>query len=271
MKRISFIKFLKACTVLISLTASNTAFASFDGFGKDIPLESAAKQIVPSGWMVDYGDNVDTTTPISWGAANDWQSALSNAVSKAGLNAQFGSNSVIIAKRSAAVGDRSHSASASPAPKPRKPAPVRSEAKPSPAPKQASHVTAPHVEGGGGGFTMRPYRGASEASSSTGGLATKGEDGFTPYSAPAATFSVAAGQMLRPVLAEWAMTAGWRLIWESEYDYRIEADASFGSDFVQSVSSLATAMTTARPAITVDFFNGNNVVVVSNKAADAVN
>lgn len=257
-----------------ALSASGNAFANFEGFGKDIPLSSAASQIVPGNYSVDYDNGVDSSVLVSWDSAKDWQTALRAAVAKKGLSAAIGSNAVIISKASAP-------SSPKPSTKPYSSSPdgKAQTNKPRPqAPKAAAPTTPVETPvTGGGGFSIRPYKanqGAVEQpaapASNDARLATKGD--FKPYApTQAVQYSVSSGQMLRGVLNEWATKSGWRLIWESEYDYLIEADASFNGDFIKATSSLRDAMAGARPVITIDFHSGNNVVVVSNKSADAVN
>ena len=244
----------------LAVLAAAPAFASFEGFGKDIPLSSAARQIVPEGWTVDYGDGVDSSASVSWSSAADWQSALRSAVSKRGYSAQFGANTVVISKASEPA-PRPYAAAASEKPQKKSPPPRRTA--PAPEPKADSN--------GGGGFQIRPYRGASGADEGN-RMAGKG-DGFADYNAAcsSAGFAVNPGQMLQPVLADWAACAGWTLVWNSEYDYRIEASASFSGEFIDASTSLVQAMSEARPTITVDFYKGNRVIVVSNKSADEAN
>ena len=273
--------FAGSVAILAALSFSGTAFASFEGFGTDIPLDRAAREIAPSEITIDYGEGVDKTATVSWSSASDWQSALRSAVGKRGYTASFGTNSVVISKGASATSasssrtysSASKSSSASSAPRASKPS---SPAKRAPAPRTDA-AEAPMQ--GGGGFTIRPYKGGKPVEDAKtdagkpadGRLATKGEN-FEPYKPAAASqFSVSAGQMLHPVLAEWASKSGWTVIWETEYDYRIEANASFNGNFVDAVTQIVTAMAEARPAITVDFYQGNNVAVVSNKSADATN
>lgn len=92
------IKALIGGIAIAALAASAPAFAAFEGFGKDIPLDSAARQIVPEGWAVDYGSGVDSKVTVSWSSSSDWQSALKSAVAKRGYTAQIGSNTVVISK-----------------------------------------------------------------------------------------------------------------------------------------------------------------------------
>lgn len=271
--------FARGVTLVAALSFSGTALAAFEGFGTDIPLDRAAREIVPSNITIDYGEGVDRNINVSWSSASDWQSALRSAVSKRGLTASFGTNSVVIAKgsTSASAPAKTYSSDAKTSTATSRPRP----AKPAQPPKRSSAPKAEVAEAplqGGGGFTIRPYKGGKPVEDvkapadkpADERLATKGEK-FEPYKPTAGQFSVKSGQMLHPVLAEWASKSGWDVIWESEYDYKIEANASFGGNFVDAVTQIVTAMAEARPAITVEFFQGNNVAVISNKSADAVN
>ncbi|WP_315923089.1 toxin co-regulated pilus biosynthesis Q family protein [Mesorhizobium sp. SP-1A] len=269
--------FVGGVALLTAVSLSGTVMAAYDGFGSDIPLNLAAREIIPEGWTVDYGDGVDRDANVSWSSASDWKQALQNAVSKRGYAASFGTNSVVISKASGSSTKpySSDAKTSSATSKPRAPRSAPAKRNPAPAPATAA-AEAPLQ--GGGGFTIRPYKGGKPVEDvkgpaerpDEGRLATKGEK-FEPYKPAASQFTVSAGQMLHPVLAEWASKSGWTVIWESEYDYRIEANASFNGNFVDAVTQIVTAMAEARPAITVDFYQGNNVAVVSNKAADAVN
>lgn len=244
----------------LAVIAASPVFASFEGFGKDIPLSSAARQIVPDGWTVDFGEGVDPSAEVSWSSAPDWQSALRSAVAKRGYSAQFGANTVVIIK------------APKPAPRPYASSGGQANGKASPAKRAPAPSATPKTEHhGGGGFQIRPYRGASAAAEGD-RIARKG-DGFSAYkpACSASGFSVSPGQMLHPVLADWADCAGWTLVWNSEYDYRIEAAATFHGEFIDATTDLVKAMADARPTVTVDFYKGNHVVVVSNKSADEAN
>jgi len=260
-----------------ALSAGVAHAESFSGFGQDIPLESAAKQIVPEGWSVDFGDGVDRRAAVSWSSASDWKSALSSAVARKGYTAQFGSSSVVIAK-----GGRVAQAPDAPKASPRKEdKPSRPEA---PARRERPvKAEEPAAKVGGGGFTMSTYkeRKPVEEAKAEPEKAEKADGKWRPYagkatkdgdggSAPAG-FAVAEGDDLRAVLESWAAANGWKVVWESKYNYPIAAAAKFDGDFVQATSALVGAMSAARPLITVDFFTGNHVVVVSNKAADEAN
>jgi len=283
---------LGSVALATALSVGGVAAAPFSGFGRDIPLESAAKQIVPEGWNVDFAEGVDRQASVSWSSAPDWRSALTSAVSRRGYSAQFGSSSVVITKggRVAQLPD---------APKPVRKA---KEDKPAEAERasrkeQPPKVVAPREETpaakpvGGGGFVMTPYKERKPEAEPARVEQAKAEPAkaepdkggkWRPYAggkatkdsaAPAAPagFSVAEGDDLRGVIEAWASAHGWKVVWDSEFNYPIAAAAKFDGDFVEATTSLVRAMGDARPSITVDFYKGNQVVVVANKAADEAN
>lgn len=251
--------------VAAAIAAALPAHAAFEGFGKDIPLDSAARQIVPEGWNVEFADGVDQKAAVSWQGAADWQGALRAAVARKGYSAEVGDRNVRIVKAAAPR----PAPQAAAAPRPYSSSPAAGAAQKRGGERQP--VRAPQVQEesyrGGGGFSIRPYNGGKAG---PGTMVGKGD--FEEYrGGNAGTFSVDQGQMLHPLLAGWAAAAGWNLVWNSEYDYRIEAKASFGGDFIDAVTALASAMSDARPTITVDFYKGNRVVVISNKSSDEAN
>lgn len=282
--------------LIVALGASQAAFAEYTGFGEGIPVGSAARQIAPKEFDVKFGAGVDEKAPISWSNAPDWQSALSSAVAKKGLKATVSGNTVTIEKASAAPktesASRPYSSSPSsdmvqknskPKPKPRSERAQPRDPKPRPAPRTQQEASI-----GGGGFTIRPYQqrqleaaapeAAHRADQSHSNKTLVGKEireggDWKPVSKGdgQGQYVVAAGYMLRTTLANWAEGSGWKVVWESEYDYAITTDATFSGDFIEASRQLITAMKDARPTITADFFKANKTVVISNKLADEVN
>lgn len=69
---------------------------------------------------------------------------------------------------------------------------------------------------------------------------------------------------LQAVLSDWCQRAGWTLVWQSDYSYRIEASASFDGNFQSAVTGLFTAMAGVSPSIYPEIYKGNRVVLVKN-------
>jgi hypothetical protein len=279
--------------LIVALGVSQAAFAEYTGFGEGIPVGSAARQIAPPEFEVKFGAGVDEKAPISWSNAADWQSALSSAVAKKGLKATVSGTTVTIEKASATPKAESSSRpySSSPSsdmvqknskPNPRSDRAQPRDPKPRPAPRAQQEVSI-----GGGGFTIRPYQqrqleaavpeAAHRADQPHSNKTLVGKDIKEGDWKPASKgdgrgqYVVAAGYMLRTTLANWAEGSGWKVVWESEYDYAITTDATFSGDFIEASKQLITAMKDARPTITADFFKANKTVVISNKLADEVN
>jgi hypothetical protein len=287
----------------VSVTAFTQAHAErFEGFGQDIPLESAARQIVPGNVKVEYGAGVDAQTGITFSSAADWQSALSQAVS---MKAEIGKDGVTIVKAPKNETARAYSStpakqnvqkknrngnrstrSAAPA-EPQGPrvvadAPV---AAPSSTASAASASAPASTTQGGGGFTIRqaaaapaPVPTPTPVSAPAKGHGMDGKefaskDSWKPAAGNVGSgkFIVVPGYDLRVTLESWAAATGWTVNWQSEFKYQIEADATFQGDFVQATTDLIKAMSDARPTITVDFYAANHVVVISNTLADEVN
>lgn len=56
------------------------------GFGNDVPLSFAAKQIVPSSIRVVYRTGVDSDTRVTWSGGRPWNQALAAALRPHGLH-----------------------------------------------------------------------------------------------------------------------------------------------------------------------------------------
>ena len=66
------------------------------GFGQNVPLGFAVKQIVPSMIRVAYGREVDQQAAVTWRGGEGWNAVLRAAVAPLGLHVQFGHMAVYI-------------------------------------------------------------------------------------------------------------------------------------------------------------------------------
>ena len=57
------------------------------GFGHDVPLSFAMRQIVPDGVRVAYGPDVDQDAIVDWVGGRPWDSVVRSTVSPLGLHA----------------------------------------------------------------------------------------------------------------------------------------------------------------------------------------
>ena len=70
------------------------------------------------------------------------------------------------------------------------------------------------------------------------------------------------GQNLKALLTEWSEASGWRLIWNTNRNYVLNAGAMFRGRFADVSSALIRAFARARPAPVATFYKGNRVLVV---------
>ncbi len=69
------------------------------GFGNNIPLQFACRQIVPSAVKVAYGPGVNPEIHVSWQGGQTWNHVLRDTVKPLGLSLQMSFMSVTIVKK----------------------------------------------------------------------------------------------------------------------------------------------------------------------------
>ena len=55
------------------------------GFGRDIPLDFAVRQVVPHYWRIQYGGSVDQQIRVSWQGGKPWDQVLHTVLAPLGL------------------------------------------------------------------------------------------------------------------------------------------------------------------------------------------
>ena len=75
----------------------------------------------------------------------------------------------------------------------------------------------------------------------------------------------AEGSTLRTLLLEWGDKVGWRIVWNMDRDYTLEASAVFRGRFVDVAAALLRSFARATPAPKGVFYKGNKVLVVSTR------
>jgi hypothetical protein len=78
------------------------------------------------------------------------------------------------------------------------------------------------------------------------------------------TWTAAVGETLQSVLRSWGDHAGWTLVWQSDRDYPVDAQATFSGDFTTAASQLLDGFATAVPAPYAHLYRGNHVILVQS-------
>jgi hypothetical protein len=73
-------------------------FKTAYGFGNQVPLSFAVRQIVPSTIYVTYGRGADRSSLVDWKGGQSWNRALLDAVKPLGLRLVIGDRAVEIRK-----------------------------------------------------------------------------------------------------------------------------------------------------------------------------
>ncbi len=74
-------------------------FAVIEGFGKDMPLALAMRQIVPANYAFSFAQGVNPGQRISWSGGAPWNIVLQKSVESSGLDAQITDQTVVISVR----------------------------------------------------------------------------------------------------------------------------------------------------------------------------
>lgn len=260
---------------LISLLALSTpALASegavVDGFGTDIPLSFAVDQIVPEKYEVSYGSGINVKKSVSWQGGRPWKQVLEETLSEEGLFVEYSNTDKIRITKDAQRRQKIFSGlkiagfnkngishrkdSYADDLRGSKPGLVfSSEEQPVPEKDPGIEVLAHTPQP-----VLRPKNLGEDA-------ILIGLD-FDELSKPAEVWPVSNGSSLEDTLMSWGDSAGWKVVWKSQYSYPIMASAEFEGDFVSVAGKLIKVMSRAEPPIQGEFFKGNNVLVITNPA-----
>lgn len=76
--------------------APRPVFSTARGFGRQVPLSFAVRQIVPPRFAVKYGGGVDPNVPTDWTGGRPWNAVLQESLRPLGLKLATHAKSVTI-------------------------------------------------------------------------------------------------------------------------------------------------------------------------------
>lgn len=191
------------------------------GFGSDIPLVMAIRQIIPSSQAFAFEPGVDLGAPVSWQGGAPWPEVLSNTLASAGLYARMHRDMVIIGKYEGGTAA---------------PAPVSGGADHAAFDAPVTSATAAPAQ------SAKPQ---TEIEKSMTGKQT--QVAVTAPVTAAPQWHAKPGQTLRDAVTDWATTAGVKLYWTTDYDYRISADHVFQGTFEEALAQLLDSFADMTP------------------------
>ena len=85
-----------------SVSASSSGFNDstvIQGFGKQVPLVIALREVVPASYQFAYADGINLGTLVNWKGGRPWPEVMTNVVTPLGLTATERNNVIYIDKQ----------------------------------------------------------------------------------------------------------------------------------------------------------------------------
>lgn len=211
--------------------------SDYRGFGRDIPLGMAVKQIVPQNMDVVYEnpEMIRMNAPVSWTGDGSWESTLDKLLNKQGLSYVTKGQNVHISSqmRQTSPAPMMTTSSVETISLSPTPMPVKTLPSPNPVPV-AVHQT-----------DFQPMTAEPMAPI----------DVTMPFSrSPAGAMSMTSNawiagpqDTLRQTLERWSMQNGTRVQWATDYDFRLKQAVSFDGSYESAVESLLDSFRKVEP------------------------
>ncbi|NBX66763.1 MAG: hypothetical protein EBQ96_07195 [Proteobacteria bacterium] len=208
-------------------SAGYSSYAVADGFGRDLPLVMAIRQIVPSQFGFVFDDGIDLNSRVSWRGGRPWDVVLQETLSPLGLGASVRGNVVSITRSAGGMMQSTSAGQAMGGPVVMTDNISNSTMMPMTATPVAMVATPPDDMMVGG------YAGSPATTSAS--LASN-----TNWTAPR-------NSTLRTILEDWSDRVGVELYWASEYDYPIQSAVNIQGTFEEAVQTLLKGLSQSRP------------------------
>lgn len=211
------------------------------GFANKVPLAVALRQILPSGYAFSIDPNVDMGTLVSFQGGRSWRSTLQEAIMPVGLVMRERGQMVSVGYPGGASASDDGAAR-----------------------RKTSRKNIVKASTGGGARyqTAAAQRDLGDTNlDDVGFSADVNDDGYAPRASMAPTYSdtvstqssgprvwtAARGASLRRILEGWCARAHVEFNWLAEYDYPLQASATFRGTFEDAVRSLLIGFENAQP------------------------
>ncbi|MCL2468739.1 MAG: toxin co-regulated pilus biosynthesis Q family protein [Alphaproteobacteria bacterium] len=266
---------------------SGAATDIVQGFGDNVPLSIALRQVLPQDVGFSVAQDVSLGTPVSWRGGAPWRQIMGDMLTPAGLSfrEQGPIVQVIRAGELPAV--------TQPLLPPPLPAPMARTPEMAPSfapPANAPMAIVPSAENYARPLPPPPAAAPSMAT----GYFPAAPAGMKPapmaapmpmpaIGGPAVptnfvqtgtidSWSAKRGDTLQNVLKNWAKRAGVEMNWKAEYDFPLEVGVSFTASFEEAVRNLLIGFQDAKPQPVAHMYNnpvvGQTVLVVEVRGND---
>jgi hypothetical protein len=209
------------------------------GFGKDIPLTTALRQIIPADYSYVIDQNVSGEQFVSWNGGREWPLVMNDMIEPLGLKSSIDgrivrlTNNQMQADTPALVSPRPEPSVAAPMsliPETRNTTPTYSQPVMDLEEIEAKAVAAlptPPRDIIMQDFNMPKQSAVPQV--------TQGQ------------WRAQNGDSLRTVIESWANIEGVDLFWSSEFDYKLAGDVNISGNFEQAIETLLSGFSEAQP------------------------
>lgn len=206
------------------------------GFANKVPLAVALRQILPSGYAFSIDPNVDMGTLVSFQGGRSWRETLQEAIMPAGLVMREQGQMVAVGY----PGGRSSVDGRSAQGKLLKKGVVSASARYQPG-------MAPRDLGGGDSYNGFSADVSDDGYAAQSSMAPTYSDTVSTQASGPRVWTAARGASLRKILESWCSRAHVEFNWLAEYDYPLQASATFRGTFEDAVRSLLIGFENAQP------------------------
>lgn len=217
-------------TVMPTPVTTGSRYDVIEGFGRDLPLVMAVRQIVPEGYGYAFAEGTPLNETVSWEGGRAWDQVLYEVLNPLGYKAKV--NNKLVSVMPISVARLSAAATYVDQPTAVTPAPVVKAQAQAP----AFELVAP---------TVAPVAVPTPAASLPNGLLQT-----VAYQSNTMTSSVwTAGRdmTLRQILEKWSNRAGVDMYWSSEFDYPVSSAVNIQGTFEEAVQTLLKGLADAQP------------------------
>lgn len=195
------------------------------GYGENLPLIIALRQIVPAEYQFAFAEGVDLSTPVSWEGGRSWTELLDEVMKSVSLRAEINEKMVSIGTA---------------------------------VPQDDMMTTMDTTEPmplDGNDMGMEPMAAAPPASTMPEPMEPMHTAPQPPQQQPAQMMAMSAGpawtgargDLLRDLLEDWSRQAGVELFWSSEYNYALEDSFQVSGTYEEAVRSILDEFKDANP------------------------
>lgn len=223
--------------------SSSSDMMPVSGFGKDMPLMTALKQVVPNGWKATKVGNVDLNKKVSWRGGESWIAILDDLAGQNHFAANVNWNTKVLTITPVGGSVVSSSTVST--------TPVSSA--------QARNPFSGSSSTSNNFTSTRTNIGSSQLNSA---IST------TPvYSSTSSTWLLSKDKTLKENVEGWAKQAGWVVSWDAP-DYRIIADVTLTGAIDSNdgpVARVIAAYKNAEQPLSAKLSEGNRVIRIESR------